>query len=499
MNRRKAQSIFDYAIGFIALAALIVGIVRIWVWFNANYGRRQQAYQGSRIVAAGTKRPGHDPAEANIYTEPIQIAGTEALPSQKFQPLNLDSNWVFGGLASGSVTQTTVGGEIPVWAAAIDCDEQCTQECGSQPGFIDPETGGINRLSECNRPCYARCNCHNQTASLVNMYRSQALGICGPDEDCSPCTDYTACETDAGCGQACQMRWNAHEMRDTASECDSFWDGPCNWFGGGKAADELYSGARQLEGLAWRMELTAKTLIDDADRFDECCEQGNEALQLQCLKDAEIAIGCDAKCLDEAVKEFDACRHRLGGSVPVCSEEAEEYQATCLSACIHGEEMSCSDKINILIRGLRGQIAQIEDEIANSDAIAEEAGATVQNCNAAAVTTCSGLCGYTNDPSCFNPCYEKERNECCQKGCCSGSEAGWGRNCDEPATNCDCSGCPACGLSYLASNMDEYIATQEDSIAALEEAIAKLPGCCSVPIRFFQDKCIDSTMEGANK
>ncbi len=45
------QSIIDFALAFIAIAVLSVGIARIWIWFSANFARRQVNYQQSRIVA----------------------------------------------------------------------------------------------------------------------------------------------------------------------------------------------------------------------------------------------------------------------------------------------------------------------------------------------------------------------------------------------------------------------------------------------------------------
>jgi len=81
---RKSQALLDFILIFGVLLALLAGFTRVWVWFNANFAKRNVDYQNTRL-AAGT-------AGLNAW----RLNYTDA-------PLTIDDDWVFKGKASGSV------------------------------------------------------------------------------------------------------------------------------------------------------------------------------------------------------------------------------------------------------------------------------------------------------------------------------------------------------------------------------------------------------------
>lgn len=92
--RRKSQSVLDFVLAFGALILLILGIARIWIWFNANYAKRTVDYYKERI-AAGTPH--------SVYDQ----------PRYKDKPLPLTEDWVFKGIPSGTVEPLPPGSEPP--------------------------------------------------------------------------------------------------------------------------------------------------------------------------------------------------------------------------------------------------------------------------------------------------------------------------------------------------------------------------------------------------
>ena len=84
-KHNKSQAILDFILAFGVLLALLMGLVRIWIWFDANYAKRNVDYQNTRL-AAGTANDSHKTALA--YQD---------------QLLKIDDKWVFNGQASGTV------------------------------------------------------------------------------------------------------------------------------------------------------------------------------------------------------------------------------------------------------------------------------------------------------------------------------------------------------------------------------------------------------------
>lgn len=84
-TNNRSQSILDFILIFGILLAFIIGLTRIWVWFNANYAKRNVDYQNTRL-AAGQANNSHLTSLA--YSDKV---------------LNLDDDWVFKGQTSESV------------------------------------------------------------------------------------------------------------------------------------------------------------------------------------------------------------------------------------------------------------------------------------------------------------------------------------------------------------------------------------------------------------
>ena len=58
---RKGQSILEFALIFIIVAALILGLLALWAWSRDNITARQGAYEGTR-AQAGKKGSSGEPA-----------------------------------------------------------------------------------------------------------------------------------------------------------------------------------------------------------------------------------------------------------------------------------------------------------------------------------------------------------------------------------------------------------------------------------------------------
>jgi len=62
---RKAQATLEFALVFVIVAFLIMGLLGLWRWSKDNMGARQGAFENSR-VSAGTKTSPGQP-EVSFY------------------------------------------------------------------------------------------------------------------------------------------------------------------------------------------------------------------------------------------------------------------------------------------------------------------------------------------------------------------------------------------------------------------------------------------------
>jgi hypothetical protein len=83
ISKIKSQALLDFILVFGILVALMAGLIRIWVWFDANFAKRNVDYQNTRLQAGQAAHGG----DIN-YTD---------------ETLAIDDNWVFKGESSGSV------------------------------------------------------------------------------------------------------------------------------------------------------------------------------------------------------------------------------------------------------------------------------------------------------------------------------------------------------------------------------------------------------------
>ena len=482
MRLRKSQSIFDFALALIAVSGLIVGIVRIWIWFNANYAKRQQAYQQGRLSAAGHSRP-------SSYTTPIQIG---------YEPLSLTPDWVFMGTPSGTVTGVPVGNAST--GPGSFCDTNCTSQCTGQLGCQSP-TGEFNTMCSCYQSCSAQCYCNIQITNTVNSYAGQVTSICGPDNDCSRCV-YSECDSPAGCGQACSLHKNADSMRDQASKCDDPWD-LCWWGDWGKTPSELRQAATELDQNAAFLEASANKLSQRGQELKGCCAEPTKAEQQACLDQVSLETSCDASCSQESQNIYSQCDKGCGSSscLQGCKSQTDAYFNTCYTPCLNSKSVPCNEKTDNMASLLQTQIDSAQQNQATLQASLNDINTALSGCASSADATCALQCRvydasgiyYSIDTACYNSCYGPARNSCCQQ------YSGWGRSCDTPTTNCDTGGSPAnppakCGLSKLTGDLNTELQTVTDQISKWQQAIATLASCCSLGAEEDQNNCINSKL-----
>jgi hypothetical protein len=96
VSSKKSQALLDFIIVFSILLIFLAGLTRIWIWFNANFAKRNVDYQTTRF-SAGTASDTH-------------------LDSLDYQDktLKIDDDWVFKGKASGKIDMP------PVAVTALD-------------------------------------------------------------------------------------------------------------------------------------------------------------------------------------------------------------------------------------------------------------------------------------------------------------------------------------------------------------------------------------------
>ena len=460
--KKSGQSILDFVLAFIAVALLAVGIVRIWVWFNANYAGRQMAYQQSRIVAGTPK---------STYDGPIDIGATPDEPEMIYNPLDLTEEWVFQGIPSGTVTGAPVG--TGYTSPEVECKDQCLgqDDCGD-----DPEDFNINCV------CYIQCICNANIEVTINTNAMQIENLRI---------------------QADTLRSNADELRDVASECDDWWE-TCSW---GVDAGELYDAADDLDKAAADLDSSADNLEDQSDMMQQCCEEETQQAQRDCF---ELIEGCqilvdvyidtwsnEVASLQTSIDNLQTIINQINISVAACNANADaicdglciEYchNDVCDPMCRDGEH--CGDP-DICCDGLCWVQVETEPDVwvwvFDDDCF-------TQCYDVDCMPPCEAGCYIDNCQPHYYPCYDNERNSCCQElycdedddtvNCVFDASNGWGKNCDEPNSDCDedCAGepdCPGCGLLTFADRLGPGISLLQDQITNLETKINDIPTCC---------------------
>jgi len=233
-KKPRAQGILDFILTFVAILALFIGLVRIAVWFHANYARRQVAFQVGRLYAG------------NITTyegraTPVLVGQSSICPSGDcYNPIDLTAEWVFGGKTGGEVVGA-VGG-----ATQLDF-ELIKEQCRAN---YQEACSGYDVFEEC--PSYVQCMCENyHLETIMSMYE----GVIAQNNQAIP-----------------QLRSGANSLRESADNCDDPWEG-CWWAGGfGKTARQLRDAAGDMDRQANEMLLQNYKLQASIDKLKKCCD-----------------------------------------------------------------------------------------------------------------------------------------------------------------------------------------------------------------------------------
>lgn len=456
MIRGKGQSILGFIFAFIAIAALAVGLIRIWIWFSANYAHRQISYQQSRQYAATPGKYTGSYSTLPGSQSYIDLTGEDTTAGgAKYLPLNLTEDWVFSGNATGQKVATfsgTGGGSTHTSDCKADYSDKTTYpECFD----YNTEKGEY----EFNYTCavYLKCQCNNSISPQKNAYEGSIKSLRE---------------------NAIAMQSNASSMRDAADDCDDPWE-ICWWGNWGKTTDELRKAAGELEKAADKLVVEAADMEQKVNDWEKCCNdplgsgEVTEKAQEGCMK----MLG-SSSCQDiinsltegwslgltelYAKKAFsETTISNINSMLTTCANEAESY---CSEYCTDYADDMC-----------------VECTSAEWDK-------------------------YYN--SCYPGCYSNARSECCKEYTCCADSAGttiyacgkesdfsygtclsylsaWNRDCDTPSTNCDetCSNpasCAKCGLSALANNIQTKIDNEiTPDITKYEHAIGDSMSCCT--------------------
>lgn len=285
MPRKSAQSMLDFALAFIVIVALSVGIVRIWAWFNANYAKAQVDYQNERKTAGQIEHPGQKSA---------------------FNPLKLDENWAFRSTTTENISGTNTE------QSPENAEEECRQEC--------PECGSGESFNS-NCPCYTKCLCNYRVNPIADGYKEQA---------------------DQSDNMANQLDDVADGLRDSADGCCHWWQ-ICWWKGMGKTCSELKKAARKLEKERDQLHKRADDERKNATDLKDCCSNHDSRPEQDACIDSILNNLCP-NLVDGAVTTWQNYQNDLRGykqevldeingldtMVNDCEEESKEY---CRGQC----------------------------------------------------------------------------------------------------------------------------------------------------------------------
>ncbi|MFH0791213.1 MAG: hypothetical protein V2A64_06230 [Candidatus Omnitrophota bacterium] len=431
------QSIIDFALAFIAIAVLSVGIARIWIWFSANFARRQVNYQQSRIVAGVPKN-----YESLGHGKSVDIAAKEDNIVAVYKPLDLTEDWVFKGKPS----ETIFGKEVDY---GIDPRTACREECKNDPACItNTEEHPEGEFME-NCVCFVKCMCGKRIDPVFDIWNEQAAQF----------------RLDAQ-----GMRTNADELRKAANKCK--WYKPWCWTRGMRQSKrKLKAAARRLDREAAEADEQAANLETKAVALKNCCQ------------------------LYETSTDQDNCISLIKGTA--CLELTQPYIEKWNDEILKLEEdkKELQDSINIIGDGLTFGVIftcnqQAKASCENSCKITCTDRCTT--CDAENVCTLDDSCYTSCYDECYPPCYEITRNTCCRETQVEGE--GSGRNCDAPLPACSEEETEEteirCSLALVAEKFRQEIIAINAAIAVLEQKKTDLPGCCKLKSDQEQLACI---------
>lgn len=398
MNKKKSQSILDFILAFVAVAALSIGIVRIWIWFNANYAKRQVAFQNSRLIAAIPREH---------YDQPIDIGANETCPDCTYSPMDLDDEWVFSATARDTVTGAQ--GSLP---PGFSPDLLCIvwpEHCLGQPGCGDTKE---EFNYECL--CYLKCYCLYKTQTTRSTYNNQAQQLDN---------------------QAQMLKKNAESMWDTAKKCSKPWE-ICMWTSlfsntWKKTKNELKVAAAKLDrtgyfgGAAQRLNRQADLLRKRATQIGaDCCNEQTLKEQQDCFDNIDRKAECESCCYADATEFGDACRLVCdsGGSTQdrynawlACIGVCETIKSTCLAACNNltgPEKTQCISNCNSAYSTCKDNCNDASDRALSKDY--DDWLNCTRGCDKdeySLWSECYTPCAYGSGNKCFTPSKEEEEEE----------------------------------------------------------------------------------------
>jgi hypothetical protein len=145
MIKPKSQSALEFVLAFSIIGFLALGALRIAIWFNANYAKRQVAYEKDRL------RYGQNATGAQYNRE----------------SLNLTENWIFKGESSGEVKKIPSSG-----SECIDVENFCYQKA------VTDTRKQLNDIADALERMYNKI--HPVSSYLVSTY-------------CPPCCYLNCC------------------------------------------------------------------------------------------------------------------------------------------------------------------------------------------------------------------------------------------------------------------------------------------------------------------
>lgn len=343
-------------VAFVAVAGLAIGIARIWIWFNANYARRQVAYQKSRFLAGQY-------SNTSSYDEPIDTGATEDCPGCTYAPLDLTEEWVFSGEPSGTVSGVVDEGE-EYYDPSLECVNLCfgQDDCGNTIEEFNYDCG-----------CYVKCMCKHKTRFLRQAMQDRAQNF----QDAA-CRLFDAAETCREKADACDDPWELcwwgqwgklpHELRIASMQLQRSLDG---WWGWGSCSRNVETGSlgHFYDWYTWYgFGGSAERVIDEAYAFSSAASAVNHCCEHEILKAQEFCLGqrakernCRDQCLRIANRRGDNCRaicdaaaQSGGGDLHdlwlLCGEGCDEENDECYDDCWDALQICyqwCNDNVPV--------------------------------------------------------------------------------------------------------------------------------------------------------
>lgn len=417
------QSILDFVLAFIAIAFLSVGIVRIWVWFSANFARRQVNYQQSRFVAGIPKTYDKLGRGKNV-----DIAAKEDNLLAVYRPLDLTEDWVFKGKPHETIFGEGIDGIVAP-------RKICKAECGGDTACtITIETDGVSesQFNE-NCVCFTKCMCDFRVKIMSDLWNGQAAQL---KEDAE------------------SLRQRAKDLRAMAKKVCGRW---CFSRKRKKARRKLRAAATKLDQDAVKSDKQAIDLENKAAAIKNCCGY------------------------DYPIKtQQDDCISLIKGVA--CAEVTQPYSEKWQEeiARLTEDKQELQDAINVIGVGKEtGLIVPCNKEAKTScEASCTKQCTFYENCDVDG-NNCSSRFDKDCYDQCYPPCYETTRNTCCQGKVVKEDPSG--RNCDTPVPPCEEEteeGDNKCSLALLSEACNDGITQIDELIRVLNEKIKSLPACC---------------------